>query len=232
MPRSQNKKISVVVFTRYNLIQSYLKVLLETKYEPINIVSFVKSTAELFKSVAKTPPDVVLFCLLEKGELENIEVIPELLKIASDTKVLILMSPDNSFDQINLLKLGVAGIVGTEQKQEVLIRAIKQVADDGVWLNQKIIAQLLGKGNNSGNSSSNHKGLFENDALTARELEVIAEIAKGFPNKKIASSLFISEATVRHHLSSVYGKLQVEDRLNLVIYAFQNGIVECPFIND
>lgn len=215
----------IVVFTKYNLINSFLKILLETKNASINISGFAKSSDELFKLLTNKKPDVILICLLE-DELDNVAVIPRLLENADDTKVLILMSPNENLDQTNLLKLGVAGIVGTEQKEEILIRAIKEVTEGGVWLNRKIIAQLLGSGNHSGSNHSKDKGLFENDALTARETEVIKEIGKGFSNKEISKKLFISESTVRHHLSSIYGKLQVEDRLNLVIYAFRNGIID------
>ena len=225
------KTINAAVFTKYDLVNSYLKLLLETKNSLITISGFAKSDKELLKLISNKKLDVVLLCLLE-DELENIEVIPKLIENAPDTKVLILMSPNGTLDQTSLLKLGVAGIVGAEQKEEVLIRAIKQVAEGGVWLNQKIIAQLLGNGNSSGNNHSKHNGLFENDALTGREFEVIEEIGRGFTNKEISNKLYISEATVRHHLSSIYGKLQVEDRLNLVIYAFRNGIVNLPSKNN
>lgn len=228
---TSRKTINAAIFTKYDLINSYLKLLLETKNSLINISGFAKSDKELFKLIPNKKLDVVLLCLLE-DELENIEVIPKLIENAPDTKVLILMSPNETLDQTSLLKLGVAGIVGAEQKEEVLIRAIKQVAEGGVWLNQKIIAQLLGNGNNAGNNHSKHNGLFENDALTNREFEVIEEIGRGFTNKEISNKLYISEATVRHHLSSIYGKLQVEDRLNLVIYAFRNGIINRPSKND
>jgi len=64
------------------------------------------------------------------------------------------------------------------------------------------------------------------ESLTPREQDVIQMIGKGLKNKDIAKKLYISEATVRHHLSSVYGKLGVADRLNLVIYACEKGLVE------
>lgn len=218
-------KINIVVLTKYVLVHSYLKLLFQTKNRSINTVSFVKSTDELLDLVSDKKFDVILFCLME-NEMENIEVIPDLLKAAPDSKILVLMSSSDVVDQTKLLKSGVAGIVGFEQKEEVLIRAIQQVAEGGVWLNQKIIAQLLGNGTNPKNDDLKNKVPFANDPLTPRELDVIGEIAKGFTNKEISNQLFISEATVRHHLGSIYGKLQVEDRLNLVIYALRHGIVE------
>ena len=129
-------------------------------------------------------------------------------------------------DQTAALKLGVTGIVSANRSPRVLIRAIKQVSEGGVWLNQKIIAQLLDNNNGLDNEKAKRNGFFKDNDLTSRELEVIEMIAQGMNNKDISNKLFISEATVRHHLSSIYSKLNVDDRLNLAIYAFQNGIAQ------
>jgi DNA-binding NarL/FixJ family response regulator len=64
--------------------------------------------------------------------------------------------------------------------------------------------------------------------LTARECEIIALVTEGLKNKTIAARLFISEATVRHHLSSIFSKLSVADRYGLIIYAFRHGLAEVP----
>ena len=182
--------------------------------------------------VSKSSTSIILICMTEESEAEFVKVIPELLAIAPESKILVLLPPTGSGDQTELLKLGISGIVGAEQREEVLIRAVQQVSEGGVWLSQKIIAQLLSNGDKPKLNGSNNRSSLGNDSLTARELEVIKEIGKGFSNKEISDKLFISEATVRHHLSSIYGKLQVEDRLNLVIYAFQNEIIKCTFVEN
>jgi DNA-binding NarL/FixJ family response regulator len=65
-------------------------------------------------------------------------------------------------------------------------------------------------------------------SLSEREREVIALIGKGLKNKQIAERLYLSETTVRHHLTSIYNKLEVSDRLELLIYAYQHGLAELP----
>jgi DNA-binding NarL/FixJ family response regulator len=65
-------------------------------------------------------------------------------------------------------------------------------------------------------------------SLTEREREVIGLVGEGLKNKQIASRLFISETTVTHHLSSVFSKLEVSDRLELIIYAFRHGLAKMP----
>jgi DNA-binding NarL/FixJ family response regulator len=66
------------------------------------------------------------------------------------------------------------------------------------------------------------------DQLTKREREIIALVAEGLKNKEIAARLFISSATVRHHLSAIFAKLEVADRLKLIVFAFQHGLAELP----
>ena len=68
----------------------------------------------------------------------------------------------------------------------------------------------------------------EDQSLTDREREVIALIGEGLKNKQVGERLFISETTVTHHLSSVFSKLEVSDRLELIIYAFRHGLAKMP----
>ena len=218
------RKTKVTVLATYNLVRHSLQLLLDSDRE-ISVLDVVGTTSELLEKVSQSSPDVVLLCLME-NEGKNIEVLHGLRKIASQIKVVILSSPNSSLDQPEALKLGVTGIIGTHQSAKTLIRVIRQVADGEVWLNQKLLTQLLDKGFNSAESSkSKNKAFFRGDDLTNREREVVGMIGLGLNNKEISEKMFISAATVRHHLSSIYGKLNVEDRLNLAIYAHRQQIV-------
>lgn len=179
------------------------------------------TNAELLETISRNQPDVTLICLLD-GEHENICLIPEILKFAPQTKVVLLVNSNDLLDQKEALKLGAAGIVEMNQNPRSLMHALKQVSEGETCVTKSLLAQLLG---NTMSSKPKHKRYLRNDSLTNRELEVVQMIGQGMKNKNISKQLFISEATVRHHLSSIYGKLAVEDRLNLVIYAYQNGII-------
>lgn len=229
---NSRKSINVILFTGYKLVRDHLSFLLESKSE-INIQDFASTPDELMQMVEKSKPDVVLFCIMDT-EVENIEILPKMFESSPQTKALILSTLNGDLDQTKVLKLGATGIVGAYQKEEVLIRAIRQVSEGEVCLNQKLIAQLLGNGNmqqaesngHNGNGKDKHGVNYGIDPLTNRELEVIETISGGLNNKEISKKLFISEATVRHHLSSIYSKLNIGDRLNLVIYAYQNNIIK------
>jgi len=191
----------------------------------LRVLDVAGTASELIEKVSRNKPDVVLICLME-NEGKNIDLMADLLKVAPQTKAVILSSPNSLLNQPSALKLGVTGIVGTNQSTRILIRAIRQVSEGEVWLNHKVIVQLLDNNfNSTSNGTYKNKGLLRGDDLTKRELEVITMIGLGLNNKEISRKLYIGEATVRHHLSSIYSKLNIKDRLNLAIYAYQQGIV-------
>jgi DNA-binding NarL/FixJ family response regulator len=219
-----HRKTKVSVLATYALVRSSLQLLLESDRE-LTVLDVAGTALELINKVSHNKPDVVLICLMQ-NEGKNIDLIADLLKVAPQTKAVILSSPNSLLNQPSALKIGVAGIVGTNQSTRVLIRAIRQVSEGEVWLNHKVIAQLLDNSFNSTSKSKyKNKGLLKGDDLTKRELEVITLIGLGLNNKDISRKLYIGEATVRHHLSSIYSKLNIKDRLNLAIYAYQQGIV-------
>ncbi|MBA4184452.1 MAG: response regulator transcription factor [Acidobacteria bacterium] len=219
-----HRKTKVSVLATYALVRSSLQLLLESDRE-LRVLDVAGTVSELIKKVSHNKPDVVLICLME-NEGKNIDLIADLLKVAPKTKAVILSSPNSLLNQPSALKLGVTGIVGTNQSTRILIRAIRRVSEGQVWLNHKVIVQLLDNSfNSTGNGKYKNKGLLRGDDLTKRELEVVRMIGLGLNNKDISKKLYIGETTVRHHLSSIYSKLNIEDRLNLAIYAYQQGIV-------
>lgn len=222
-----HQKTKITILATYALTRSSLQSLLENDRQ-LNVLDVVGTTAELIEKVSRNKPDVTLICLLE-DESENIAVVTDLLKAAPKTKIVILCSPNNLPIQAAALQLGVAGIVGANQSGRVLARAIKQISAGEVWLNQNLIARLFDGGSNS-SSDVKYKGntYFKGDNLTRRELEVVKLIGLGLKNKDISKKLCISETTVRQHLSSVYSKLNIKDRLNLAIYAYRQRIVSPP----
>jgi DNA-binding NarL/FixJ family response regulator len=175
------------------------------------------------EAAAANPPDIALVCLLD-DEGHHISFIADLAKKAPGVKIIVLSSPNSNLDQPASLKLGVRGIVGANQNVRVLKRAIQQEFEGGVWLQQRLMDQLLnGSAPQNGHNGSRHGSRVHE--LTKRETEIIELVGYGMNNKAIAKELAISDATVRHHLSSIYGKLHLEDRLNLAIFAYQTKIV-------
>lgn len=220
--RNGKRPITISVLASLNLVSDYLRALLEAD-KTIKIVDVAENHAKLLEAAAANPPDIALLCLMD-DEGHHISFIAELAKKAPGVKIIVLSSPNSNLDQPASLKLGVRGIVGANQNIRVLKRAIQQVFEGEVWLNQRLMDQLLnGSSGNGGNGSRRGSRVHQ---LTKREIEIIELVGYGMNNKAIAERLKISEATVRHHLSSIYSKLHVEDRLNLAIFAYQTGLVK------
>lgn len=219
--RNGKRPITISVLASLKLVRDYLRALLESD-NSINIVNVAEDHETLLKAAAENPPDIVLLCLLD-DEGHHISFIADLAKKAPGVKIIVLSSPNSNLDQPASLKLGVRGIVGANQNIRVLKRAIQQVFEGEVWLNQRLMDQLLN--GSSGNGSGSRRGSRVHE-LTKREVEIIERVGYGMNNKAIAAKLKITEATVRHHLSSIYSKLNVEDRLNLAIFAYQTGLVK------
>ncbi|HKX28263.1 MAG TPA: response regulator transcription factor, partial [Blastocatellia bacterium] len=152
---------------------------------------------------------------------------------------------------------GGMGLVRKLEAAEVLLKAIRKIFAGEVWLDGALMARLLtdlwqgrnvpsteeGQPHETAPGKAKHKSLkslgsyvYEPPAeeaikiaqLTDREREVIALVGEGLRNQQIADRLFISVITVRHHLSSIFSKLEVEDRFELAIYAYRYGLAPLP----
>jgi two-component system response regulator NreC len=107
-----------------------------------------------------------------------------------------------------------------------LLSAIKTVCTGEVWIEQSLFSSFLDSNNNVSAIVEKNSGQPNTTSLTKRELDIVRLIGKGYRNKQIADVLAISEATVRHHLTTIYGRLGIAHRHALFIYAHKNKLLE------
>jgi DNA-binding NarL/FixJ family response regulator len=117
------------------------------------------------------------------------------------------------------------GVLMKESPPAVLLKAIQKVVAGEFWLDRRTTASLLIDMRRDANRSVEKAPVNKLARLSEREREVVSLVGEGLRNKQIAERLRISESTVRHHLTSVFDKLEVSDRLELVVYSFQNGLL-------
>jgi two-component system nitrate/nitrite response regulator NarL len=124
--------------------------------------------------------------------------------------------------------LGAMGLVRKEQAADVLIQAIEKVHAGEVWLEAAMVTRALAEmsGQRAVGEAQTNLEAAKIARLTAREREVITLIGEGLYNSQIAARLSISEATVSHHLTSIFAKLGIANRFDLVIYAYRHGLAE------
>jgi len=189
--------------------------------EDIEVLAECQNQERLRDAVRMHSPHV----LLVGAEIwqEEFGALQQLLNESEDTRVIVLTSRKDPGFLETALRCGAKGIFQREWPVQQIPLAIRKVTSGGVWIEQTVAERVLEE------MLSKPKGPDPEErkigALTPREREVIQLICQGMKNKEIASTLHISGATVSHHLTSVFRKLDVEDRTSLVIYAAKNRLV-------
>ena len=179
-------------------------------------------------SVAKEKqPDIILLDL-NLGDDSGLELLPELLSVAAGARVIVVTGGRDLEAHQRAISHGAMGLVLKQDAVEHVTRAVKQVYDGDVWFNRSMMLKVITGMAQASAVKKPDPEAAKIKTLTEREREVIGLVGEGLKNKVIADRLCISETTVRHHLTSVFAKLEVSDRLELVIYAFKHGLSALP----
>ncbi|CAL9299122.1 response regulator [Streptomyces sp. NPDC050585] len=161
-------------------------------------------------------PDVVLMDLrMPAGS--GVEAIAELSRLGVRSKVLVLTTYDTDSDTIPAIEAGATGYLLKDAPREELFAAVRAAAEGRTVLSPAVASRLV--------SAVRKPAEPAGGALSAREREVLELVAKGRSNREIARELFISEATVKTHLTHLYAKLGVKDRAAAVATAYDRGIL-------
>lgn len=175
---------------------------------------------------ASEHPDIILLDL-DLGGDSGMSLIADLIA-ASDARVIILTGLRDPKAHRQAVLLGAMGIVKKEKAARALISAIERVHAGEAWLDPSLMAGVLKDIGRASKPKKPGPEAVRIATLTKREREVVALAGEGIKNKEIAGRLFISETTVRHHLTSIFAKLGVADRVELMIYAFRHGLANPP----
>lgn len=217
--------IRILLVDDHAIMRDGLRMLIESQ-SGLRVVGMASNRKETFELVQSELPDVILLDLDLGGE-NSLTFLSELREMAKKEKILVLTGLRDPDAHRQAMRLGAMGVVLKENAAEVLIKAIEKVHAGEVWLDRSTMGSLL--------NEMTRKGSEERDpeeakiaTLTERERQVIALIGEGLKNKQIADRLCLSETTITHYLSSVFSKLEVSDRLELVIYALRHKLAEMP----
>ena len=192
----------------------------------LQVVGEAGNRTDALAVAAREQPDIILLDL-DLGGDTALDCIPALLAVAKQTRIVILTGVYDAELHRRAVRLGAVGLVLKDKAAEVLIKAIEKVHAGEVWLERAMTASVLNEITHGQGQQASPEAV-KIATLTAREREVVALIGEGLKNQQIARRLFISETTVRHHLTSIFAKLGLSDRLELVIYAYRHGLIETP----
>jgi len=197
----------------------------------IKVIGDAGNRAEAVKLAAREQPDIILLDL-DIAHESGLAFFPDLHAAASRAKVIALTGVADPEIQHQAVRAGARGILIKDHTVDVLIKAIQKVHAGEIWLERKMTAKILDELSRPNAASSRDPEAAKIASLTAREKEIIAIACQGLRNREVAERLFISEVTVRHHLTSIYSKLGLTDRFELALYAFRKGLADPPPLLD
>ncbi len=225
MPGALTARIRIIAVEAHERIRAGLCLLI-SQHKGLEVVSSVSSWREAMPLMQSEKPDIVLLSISSEDRLE---FLPELLAISPSTRVLALTDSTDQDLHRSVIRFGAAGILSKDKSAAMLIKAIECVNAGEPWLDRFTTASLLRELYRKGSPPKQDPEQAKIGSLTEREREVIKLVGMGLKNRQIGEKLFISDVTVHHHLTSIYSKLEVADRMDLLIYSYRNGLAEIPF---
>jgi DNA-binding NarL/FixJ family response regulator len=209
---------SVVVVDDQVMVRAGFRLLLE-QVEDIVVVGEADDGDTGVELVLRLRPDVVLMDV-RMPRLDGLAATERILSGAPGTRVVVLTTFDVDDYVFAAMRLGASGFLLKSSPPERLLQAIRLVAAGDAMLDPAVTRRVIERfGRQPGPAPAP-----ELDRLTEREREVLGEVARGLSYAEIATSLFISEATVKTHVARMLAKLGLRDRVQAVVYAYEHGL--------
>lgn len=203
-----------------------LERLIESRAPAMTIVGSVTSCAEAISKIKEVQPSIILL-EIALGNEDVIAEIPKMLA-ASSAQILVLTGVADKKAHDRAVLAGARGVVEKRASPDTLLSAITKVHDGEIWLDRLAMGRVfveLSRESAAQEADPDRQKILQ---LTKKERVIVAAIAghPGASAKAIAEGLFISEHTLRNHLTAVYGKLDVRNRMELYAFAHRNGLAK------
>jgi RNA polymerase sigma factor (sigma-70 family) len=213
--------VRVVVADDQALVRTGFRMILTA--DGIDVVAEAATGAEAIDAVRRTRPDVVLMDI-RMPELDGLEATRRILAADADgPRILMLTTFDVDEYVYAALAAGASGFLLKDVAPEQLTAAVRLVRSGDALLAPSITRRLVERFARGGQESSAvHRDLA---SLTPREREVLQQLARGLSNAELAAAFHLSEATVKTHVARILGKLQLRDRVQAVVVAYETGLV-------
>ncbi|HSM45218.1 MAG TPA: response regulator transcription factor [Acidimicrobiia bacterium] len=210
--------IRVLIADDQAMVRSGLRLILETE-DDIEVVAEAENGEEAVRLARRERPDGVLMDV-RMPVMDGLEATRQITSQVEETRVIVLTTFDLDDYVYGALRAGASGFLLKDAEADQLVDAIRVIASGDAIIAPSITKRLISEF--AGRPRSRQvSGLEE---LTDREVEVLRLVAKGLSNAEIAQELFVSETTVKTHVSHVLTKLQLRDRVQAVVVAYESGL--------
>ena len=205
--------MKILLVDDHKMVRLGLKSYLELQDDIAEVSEAVNGKEGVEQALAEHPDVIIMDIVMP--EMNGIEATLAILKEWPEAKILILTSYLDNEKIYPVLDAGAHGYILKTSSAEEILRAVKKVAKGEFAIETEVSKKV--------EYHRNHIELHED--LTARERDILGLLAKGYENQRIADELFISLKTVKTHVSNILSKLEVSDRTQAVVYAFQHHLV-------
>ncbi|MFO1444402.1 response regulator transcription factor [Bacillus sp. Bva_UNVM-123] len=220
----------IVIIDDHQLFREGVKRILDFE-KSFAVVAEGDDGSEAISLVEEHHPDVIIMDI-NMPNINGVEATRQLIEKYPESKVIILSIHDDENYVSHALKTGASGYLLKEMDADALVEAVKVVADGGSYLHPKVTHNLVNEyrrlaAEESGQGYTQQVEIRRPlHLLTRRECEVLQLLADGKSNRGIGEAIFISEKTVKNHVSNILQKMNVNDRTQAVVVAIKNGWVE------
>lgn len=216
--------ITILIVDDHVLLRQGIRKVLELESDLL-VIGEAGDGEEAVKMALQLKPDVVLLDV-NMPKKNGLEVTKELRQLSPTTKIVLLTIHDDENYVIEVIKAGATGYLLKDIEPGMLIKAIRCVHEGDSFIYPTLARRLIYDSRHPEKPVEPARIRGCQDTLTVREIEVLKLIGQGLCNQEMAQKLFLSEKTVKNHLTNIFRKINVSDRTQAVIYAIRNKIVQ------
>jgi DNA-binding NarL/FixJ family response regulator len=222
--------IRILIADDHPIFRDGLRRLLEA--DPgLTVVGEASDGLEALKLAIKLKPDILLLDLAMPRQT-GLDTLPELAGSCPHVRTIVLTAAVEKPEVVRALQLGARGVVMKDSATQLLLRSIRAVMQGEFWVGRDSVSDLVQFLREETRGPRLKEPLRKDFGLTPRELDVVAAIVAGYTNRDVAQKFSISEDTVKHHLTNIFDKLGVSNRLELALFAVHHNLVGDPPKSD
>lgn len=219
------KRIRIMLVDDHKTLLWGLSKLIDSESRQMLVVGTARDCESALAVAAEVMPDVILLDI-DLGGTNSLDIMPSLLARANGARILVLSGTRDRELLDKAIMLGARGVVSKDEPAETVLKAIEKVHEGELWLDSSALSRVFDAMRNPQATRRQDPELEKISQLTAKERRICSLIAGGggAVNKALAQQLFISEHTLRNHLTQIYHKLGVSNRLDLYVFATRHHL--------